>query len=96
MAAPEYPIGSGPSVRVSVSLPEGTAEAVRAITGRREFSPYVAEAVEHRLRTELITQDLVEYQRTHGEFTPEEREWARVQLSGEAGQNHTGGHSDVA
>lgn len=77
-------VGEGPSVRVSLSLPEGTAAAIRDITGRREFSAYIAEAVEHRLRSELIAQDLEAYQREHGRFTDEERAWARAALTGEA------------
>lgn len=90
------PIGSGPAVRVSLSLPEGTAEAVRALTSKREFSSYIAEAVEHRLRTELIAQDLAEYQREHGEFTAEERAWARAELSGEGTHGGSGGHTNAA
>lgn len=85
MAEDEIPVGSGPSVRVSLSLPEGTAEAVRAITGKREFSAYIAEAVEHRLRSDLLAQDLAEYQEGHGAFTEEERAWARAELSDERG-----------
>ncbi len=76
-------MGSGPSVRVSLSLPEGTAEAVRAITGKREFSAYITEAVEHRLRSDLIAQDLADYQEEYGAFTEEERTWAKAELAGE-------------
>lgn len=83
MAESEYPVGDGPAVRVSLSLPEGTAEAVRAVTGKREFSAYVAEAVEHRLRSELIAQDLERHQEEHGKFTDEERAWADAVLAGE-------------
>lgn len=90
------PIGSGPSVRVSLSLPEGTADAVRAVTNKREFSSYIADAVEHRLRTELIAQDLADYQREHGEFTAEERAWARAELSGEGHKRSSGGSSNAA
>jgi hypothetical protein len=82
-----FSIGEGPSVRVSLSLPQGTAAAIRDITGRREFSSYVAEAAEHRLRSELIARDLDEYQREHGEFTDEERAWARAALTGEADES---------
>ncbi|MFE3459189.1 hypothetical protein ACFXKD_16735 [Nocardiopsis aegyptia] len=85
MTEHEIPVGSGPSVRVSLSLPEGTAEAVRAITGKREFSAYIAEAVEHRLRSDLLAQDLTEYQEEHGAFTEQERAWARAELSDEQG-----------
>ena len=85
MSSSEQPaVGEGPSVRVSLSLPEGTAAAIRNITGQREFSAYVAEAVEHRLRSELIAQDLEAHQQEHGRFTDEERAWARAALTGEA------------
>ncbi|CAM3792942.1 hypothetical protein [Nocardiopsis rhodophaea] len=91
MSDPEHPIGSGPSARVSLSLPEGTAEAVRAITGKREFSAYIAEAAEHRLRAELIAQDIADYQEQYGSFSDQERAWARHALSG---QGDSSGSSD--
>ncbi|WP_150251712.1 hypothetical protein [Nocardiopsis deserti] len=83
MTEGKLPVGSGSSVRVSLSLPEGTAEAVRAITGKREFSAYITEAVEHRLRSDLIAQDLADYQEEYGAFTEEERAWAKAELAGE-------------
>ena len=41
-----YSIGEGPATRVSLSLPEVTAEAIRARVGKREFSAFIAEAVQ--------------------------------------------------
>ncbi|WP_221347898.1 hypothetical protein [Streptomyces beigongshangae] len=38
MTGTTYGIGEGPATRVSLSLPEGTAEAIRARVGKREFS----------------------------------------------------------
>ena len=40
-----YSIGEGPATRVSLSLPEGTAEAIRQRVGRREFSAFITAAV---------------------------------------------------
>lgn len=96
MSKVEHPVGGGPSVRVSLSLPEGTAEAVRAITDKREFSAYIAEAVEHRLRSEMIAQELADYQERHGEFTAEELEWAHAALSGQGDQSGSGSQVEVA
>lgn len=95
MPKTDYPVGSGPAVRVSLSLPEGTADAVRAISGKREFSSYVTEAVEHRLRSDLIAKDMAEYQEQYGEFTEEERAWAQAALEGNSDAAALGTRGDA-
>ncbi|WP_435113915.1 hypothetical protein [Nocardiopsis synnemataformans] len=77
------PVGSGSSFWTSPSLPEDTVGAVRAVTGRRGLSAHAAEEVEHRLRGDLIAQDLADYQEEYGTFTEEERAWATAELTGE-------------
>jgi hypothetical protein len=37
MSAIPYSVGEGPATRVSLSLPEGTAEAIRRRVGKREL-----------------------------------------------------------
>jgi Arc/MetJ-type ribon-helix-helix transcriptional regulator len=79
----KYPVGAGPSVRVSVSIPAGTADAIRDLTGKREFSSFIAEAVERTIRRRLLRRDLDRYQEERGPFTEEELAWAEAALLGE-------------
>jgi Arc/MetJ-type ribon-helix-helix transcriptional regulator len=73
----EYSIGEGPATRVSLSLPEGTAEAIRQRVGRREFSAFITAAVERELRGQILDEYLAEYERRKGPVTAEEQERAR-------------------
>jgi hypothetical protein len=66
--------------KVSVSMPEDLVAAVRVRTGAGGFSRYVAEAVEERLRLDLMDQYAAELDAANGPVTPEEleeamREW---------------------
>jgi hypothetical protein len=66
--------------KVSVSMPEDLVAAVRERTGAGGFSRYVAEAVEERLRLDLMDQYAAELDAANGPVTPEEleealREW---------------------
>jgi len=87
-----FAVGEGPAVRVSLSLPEGTAEAIRSLTGKREFSSFVAEAVERAVRRRLLREELDQYQADHGEFTPDELAWADAALNSESHEGR-GGHA---
>ncbi|WP_040809028.1 hypothetical protein [Nocardia concava] len=88
MAQPMYEIGEGPATRVSLSLPEGTAEAVRRRVGKREFSAFVTSAVERELRGLLLDEYLADYERRHGELSDTDRQRAfdrfEQALTGEA------------
>ncbi|MDH6189630.1 hypothetical protein M2168_002662 [Streptomyces sp. CZ24] len=66
MAEAEYNIGEGPATRVSLSLPEGTAEAIRTRVGKREFSAFVTAAVERELRGQILDEYLADYERRKG------------------------------
>lgn len=73
-------LGAGPAVKVSVSLPQDVVREVRARVGPREFSSYVAEAVEQRLRLQMLGEIVDDYVAKHGpvsdEITQEvEAEW---------------------
>jgi hypothetical protein len=66
--------------KVSVSMPEELTAGVRARTGPGGFSHYVTEAVEERLRLELMDEYAAELEAANGPLTPEElraamREW---------------------
>jgi hypothetical protein len=52
--------------KVSVSLPSELTEAIRARVGAGGFSRYVAEAVQERIRLELLDELLAEFEAEYG------------------------------
>lgn len=77
MGETAYRIGEGPATRVSLSLPEGTAEAIRARVGKREFSAFIAEAVERELRGQVLDEYLADYESRKGPISAQARQRAR-------------------
>ncbi|WP_267242662.1 hypothetical protein [Streptomyces sp. PR69] len=77
MGEATYGIGEGPATRVSLSLPEGTAEAIRARVGKREFSAFITAAVERELRGQILDEYLADYGRRKGPVSLEAQERAR-------------------
>ncbi|MCL6736768.1 hypothetical protein [Streptomyces neyagawaensis] len=77
MSETSYGIGEGPATRVSLSLPEGTAEAIRQRVGKREFSAFITEAVERELRGQILDEYLADYEKRKGPISPDEQERAR-------------------
>jgi len=70
----------GRAQKVSVSMPEELTAAVRERTGPGGFSRYVTEAVEERLRLDLMDEYAAELEAANGPVSPEElreamREW---------------------
>jgi Arc/MetJ-type ribon-helix-helix transcriptional regulator len=63
--------------KVSVSMPEELADAVRARTGAGGFSRYVSEVVEREIRHERLGELLDELEAEHGPIPPEIREQTR-------------------
>ncbi len=63
--------------KVSVSMPEELADAVRARTGTGGFSRYVTEVVEREIRHELLGELLDELEAEYGPVPPEIREQTR-------------------
>ncbi|MCX4454302.1 hypothetical protein OG585_16635 [Streptomyces sp. NBC_01340] len=72
-----YSVGEGPATRVSLSLPEGTAEAIRRRVGKREFSAFITEAVERELRGQILDEYLADYERRNGPISEPEQGRAR-------------------
>jgi hypothetical protein len=64
-------LGVGPAVKVSVSLPQDVVQEVRARVGPREFSRYVAEAVEQRLRLQMLGEIVDDYVAKNGPVSDE-------------------------
>ncbi|MFI2369140.1 hypothetical protein [Streptomyces sp. NPDC018833] len=77
MSEVPYSVGEGPATRVSLSLPEGTAEAIRRRVGDREFSAFVTAAVERELRGQILDEYLADYERRKGLISEREQERAR-------------------
>jgi hypothetical protein len=77
MSEQAYRVGEGPATRVSLSLPEGTAEAIRQRVGKREFSAFITEAVERELRGQILDEYLADYERRKGPISAREQEQAR-------------------
>jgi len=63
--------------KVSVSMPEELAEAVRARTGSGGFSRYVSDAVEERVRLESLDELLAELDAEYGPVPEEIRQQTR-------------------
>jgi hypothetical protein len=63
--------------KVSVSMPEDLADAVRARTGTGGFSRYVTDAVEREIRHERLGELLDELEAEYGPVPPEVREQTR-------------------
>jgi hypothetical protein len=67
----------GKAEKVSVSMPSELTEAVRTRTGGGGFSRYVSEAVQQRLRHDLLRDLLSELEAEHGPIPQEIREETR-------------------
>lgn len=74
----------GRVTKVSVSMPSELTEAVRSRTGSGEFSRYVSEAVQRRLRHDLLGDLLAELEAEHGPVPQETREQTRLLWPGES------------
>ncbi|WP_431042935.1 hypothetical protein ACQUSR_14230 [Streptomyces sp. P1-3] len=77
MSETSHGIGEGPATRVSLSLPEGTAEAIRARVGKREFSAFITDAVERELRGQILDEYLADYERRKGRVSEDAQNRAR-------------------
>jgi Arc/MetJ-type ribon-helix-helix transcriptional regulator len=64
--------------KVSVSMPADLTEAVRRRTGTGGFSRYVSDAVQQRIRRDLMTEFLDEMDAKYGPIPPEFEEEARL------------------
>ncbi len=73
----------GRVTKVSVSMPSELTEAVRSRTGSGGFSRYVSEAVQRRLRHDLLGDLLAELEAEHGPVPQETREQTGLMWPGE-------------
>jgi hypothetical protein len=79
LEGPEIPRFHGRVQKVSVSMPDDLATAIRERTGPGGFSRYVTEAVERRFRHDRLGDLLSELDAEHGPVSPEILEWAERQ-----------------
>lgn len=73
-------IGAGAATRVSLPLPEGTAEAVRRRVSRAGFSAFVTAAMERELRGRNPDEYLADHERRKGSVPEAEQARARQVL----------------
>lgn len=78
---PQYAIGEGPAKVISISMPEGTLNALRERVGKRGLSAAITAAMERQLRDEAFDAYITEYVNEHGEFTEEERSRSQAILA---------------
>ncbi|NYI08237.1 hypothetical protein [Allostreptomyces psammosilenae] len=64
----DYAVGTGPATVISVSMPKGTATALRNHVGKRGISAFVTELVEDELRAAVIDEVVASHVREHGPF----------------------------
>lgn len=73
---------SGKVRKVSVSMPEELADAVRSRTGAGGFSRYVTEAVDREIRNDLLGELIDELEAEYGPVPPEVRAQTRREWPG--------------
>ena len=71
------PLHGGKVKKVSVSMPEELADAVRARTGPGGFSRYVSEAVSREISHDLLGELIAELETEFGPVPPDVREQTR-------------------
>lgn len=81
--------GTGRTTSVSVSLHEGTVDAVRSLTGKRGFSAFVEAAVTREIQRARLKEIIDDHVSRHGEFTAEELAAADALLFGDSPAEHS-------
>ncbi|MFI8814961.1 MULTISPECIES: hypothetical protein [unclassified Streptomyces] len=84
MKIPAYAPGEGPTKSVSVSVHEGTIEAVRARVGKRGFSGYVEAAIRRQIERDNLAELTADHEAEHGALNQAETAAARALLRGDA------------
>ncbi len=79
------PLHGGKVKKVSVSMPEELADAVRARTGAGGFSRYVTEAVSREVRHDLLGELIAELEAEFGPVPADVREQTRREWPGAEG-----------
>ncbi|QKW48827.1 hypothetical protein [Streptomyces buecherae] len=79
---PPYAPGEGPTMSVSVSVHEGTIEAVRARVGKRGVSGYVEAAIQRQIERDGLAELIAANEEIHGPLTDEEIRAAEEKMFG--------------
>lgn len=67
---------------MSVSVHEGTIEAVRARVGKRGVSPYIEAAIQRQIERDNLAELIADYESRHGQITEEELRVAEEKMFG--------------
>ncbi|GAA3370889.1 CopG family transcriptional regulator [Streptomyces sannanensis] len=82
MTTQAYAPGEGPTKSVSVSVHQGTIEAVRARVGRRGISGYVEAAIQRQIERDNLAELIAANEELHGPLTDEEIRDAEEKMFG--------------
>ncbi|MEU5718276.1 hypothetical protein AB0G71_21270 [Streptomyces sp. NPDC020403] len=82
MTTPAHVPGEGPTKSVSVSIHEGTIEAVRSRVGKRGISGYVEAAIQRQIERDDLAELIASNEEIHGPLTPEDIRTAEERLLG--------------
>ncbi|MFD5893109.1 hypothetical protein [Streptomyces sp. NPDC060366] len=82
MTISSYAPGEGPTKSVSVSVHEGTIEAVRSRVGKRGISGYVEAAIQRQIERDDLAELIASNEEIHGPLTPEDIHAAEERLFG--------------
>jgi len=82
MTSSRYAPGEGPTKSVSVSVHEGTIEAVRTRVGKRGVSGYVEAAIQRQIERDDLAELIAANENIHGPLTPEDIRAAEEKLFG--------------
>ncbi|MEE1765926.1 MULTISPECIES: hypothetical protein [unclassified Streptomyces] len=84
-----YGPGEGPTKSASISLHEGTIEALRSRVGERGMSAYVEAAVQRQIERDQLDELIAANEEMHGPLTQEEIDAAEREMSGEGRGDRT-------
>lgn len=80
MGTASYGPGEGPTTSVSVSVHEGTIEAVRARVGKRGVSGYIEAAIQRQIERDNLAELVADHESRHGVITDDEIAAAEARL----------------
>ncbi|GAA0286800.1 hypothetical protein GCM10010302_26400 [Streptomyces polychromogenes] len=80
MGASLHAPGEGPTKSVSVSVHEGTIEAVRARVGKRGVSGYIEAAIQRQIERDNLAELVADHETRHGVITEDEIAAAETRL----------------
>ncbi|WP_372410161.1 hypothetical protein [Streptomyces luteireticuli] len=82
----EFAPGDGPTSGVSITLTEGTLQAIRERVGRRGVSAYLERAAQRQIERDNLDELIASFDQAHGPADPEAVAAKRAKLMGRTPQ----------